>query len=105
MISQEKLQQWVNDLQSGLYINCVYCGLCYGPQNEEIPQEMLRRHVAECPEHPMAQLIMDCKTIIANIENRRECLGYNGSDVSHDTYVVLGQLKQAVTDAETFTTE
>lgn len=26
-----KLRQWVNDLQSGMYVNCVYCGHRYGP--------------------------------------------------------------------------
>ena len=27
----KRLEQWVNDLQSGMYINCVYCGHRYGP--------------------------------------------------------------------------
>ena len=32
--SEEKmamLRQWIDDLQSGMYINCVYCGHRYGP--------------------------------------------------------------------------
>ena len=27
----ERLKVWVDDLQSGMYVNCVYCGHRYGP--------------------------------------------------------------------------
>lgn len=53
-----RLKQWVNDLQSGMYINCVYCGHRYGPQ-DEVPSSMadvLKEHVEQCPEHPMSAL-------------------------------------------------
>lgn len=30
----EKLKQWVHDLQSGMFINCVYCGHRYGPKDQ-----------------------------------------------------------------------
>jgi hypothetical protein len=52
-------RQWVNDLQSGMYINCVYCGHRYGP-NPGTPVAMadvLKQHIATCPEHPMSELI------------------------------------------------
>jgi hypothetical protein len=29
-----ELVAWVNDLQSGMYINCVYCGHRYGPSSD-----------------------------------------------------------------------
>lgn len=54
----ERLGTWVNDLQSGMYINCVYCGHRYGPK-DEIPTAMadvLKEHVAQCPDHPMSKL-------------------------------------------------
>lgn len=54
----EKLQQWVIDLQSGMYINCVYCGHRYGPR-EGTPVSMadvLKEHIENCPKHPMAKL-------------------------------------------------
>lgn len=54
----ERLRQWVNDLQSGMYVNCVYCGHRYGPESE-VPAtmaEVLKRHVEQCPEHPMSKL-------------------------------------------------
>jgi hypothetical protein len=50
--------KWVNDLQSGMYINCVYCGYRYGP-NSEIPATMadvLKEHIEQCPKHPMSAL-------------------------------------------------
>lgn len=51
-------QQWVADLQSGMYVNCVYCGHRYGP-DETTPVSMadaLRAHAEQCPQHPMAAL-------------------------------------------------
>ncbi len=54
----ERLLQWVHDLQSGMYINCVYCGHRYGP-NDEVPATMadvLKEHIEVCPEHPMSRL-------------------------------------------------
>jgi len=53
-----KLKQWVNDLLSGMYINCVYCGHRYGPR-ESTPMSMadvLKEHIEKCPEHPMSAL-------------------------------------------------
>lgn len=52
------LGQWVADLQSGMFINCVYCGHRYGP-NDEVPASMaqvLKDHIEVCSEHPMSKL-------------------------------------------------
>jgi hypothetical protein len=54
-----RLEAWVGDLQSGMYVNCVYCGHRYGP-GETTPVSMadaLKAHVAACPAHPMAGLV------------------------------------------------
>ena len=54
----KQLTQWVNDLQSGQYVNCVYCGHQYGPY-ETTPVTMadaLKEHVEQCPKHPMSAL-------------------------------------------------
>jgi hypothetical protein len=51
-------RQWVDDLQSGMFVNCVYCGHRYGP-GETTPVSMadaLKVHVEQCPEHPMSAL-------------------------------------------------
>ena len=61
---KKQLQEWVNDLQSGMYINCVYCGHRYGPK-ENTPvsmAEVLKRHIEKCPKHPLFH---------ANKENKR----------------------------------
>lgn len=53
-----RLRRWVTDLQSGLYVNCVYCGHRYGP-NDRVPVAMadaLKAHVEVCPWHPMSAL-------------------------------------------------
>jgi hypothetical protein len=61
-IRAEKLLQayaeWVDDLQSGMYVNCVYCGHRYGP-GETTPVSManaLKLHISTCPKHPMSEL-------------------------------------------------
>lgn len=54
----EHLRSWVNDLQSGMYVNCVYCGHRYGPE-DQVPTSMadaLKQHVEQCPKHPMSLL-------------------------------------------------
>jgi len=54
----ERLKAWVDDLQSGMYINCVYCGHRYGPDSE-VPASMadvLKEHIEQCREHPMSKL-------------------------------------------------
>ena len=54
----ERLESWVSDLQSGMYVNCVYCGHRYGP-GETTPVSMadaLKAHVEQCPQHPMSAL-------------------------------------------------
>jgi len=54
----ERMTAWVEDLQSGMYVNCVYCGHRYGP-GATTPVSMsdaLREHVEQCSEHPMSAL-------------------------------------------------
>ena len=51
-----RLVDWVVDLQSGLYVNCVYCGHRYGP-GETTPTSMadvLKEHIGTCTEHPLS---------------------------------------------------
>ena len=50
------LERWVADCQSGMYVNCVYCGHRYGPR-EDTPVAMadvLREHIEQCPKHPLS---------------------------------------------------
>ena len=53
-----RLRKWVADLQSGMYVNCVYCGHRYGPK-DKVPTTMaeeLKKHIEQCPDHPMSKL-------------------------------------------------
>jgi hypothetical protein len=60
------LERWIDDLQAGTWVTCVYCGHRYGPRDvapTSIPEasapsmrEALEQHVASCPRHPMAAL-------------------------------------------------
>jgi len=53
-----RLKQWVNDLHSGMYINCVYCGHRYGPKKDTpvAMADVLKEHIEHCPKHPMSKL-------------------------------------------------
>jgi hypothetical protein len=54
----DRLQQWVHDLQSGMYVNCIYCGHRFGPA-AKVPATMadaLKEHVERCDKHPMSAL-------------------------------------------------
>ena len=54
----ERLHQWVDDLQSGMFVNCVYCGYRYGPRDStpDSMADILRKHIEHCPKHPMSAL-------------------------------------------------
>jgi len=56
-MEDNQLRQWINDLQSKMYVNCVYCGHRYGPQSTPTSMaDVLKRHVEQCPNHPMSVL-------------------------------------------------
>jgi len=55
---RDRLQVWVNDLHSQMYVNCIYCGHRYGPR-DEVPAAMadvLKQHIEQCHKHPMSKL-------------------------------------------------
>ena len=63
-------KKWIDDLQSGMYVNCVYCGHRYGP-GETTPVSMadaLKAHVESCPKHPMS----DLKKQLASVKKQAE---------------------------------
>jgi len=71
------LEHWLADCQSGIYINCVYCGHRYGP-SDEVPAtmaDMLKEHVESCVTHPMSKLRTAADYAVELIENyvRRKC--------------------------------
>ncbi len=65
------LKQMVADVQSGMYINCVYCGHRYGPKGSQaatvkdgLPMaEALKAHIEQCPEHPMFKLKVELEKL------------------------------------------
>lgn len=60
-----RLREWVADLMSGMYVNCVYCGHRYGPQDDTpvTMAEMLTEHVEQCPEHPLSKAKAEIKRL------------------------------------------
>jgi sugar phosphate isomerase/epimerase len=70
----KQLQQWVDDLQSEMYINCVYCGHRYGPQ-DEVPATMaeaLKEHIEICEKHPMMKIRIDNAELASKLLHREK---------------------------------
>ena len=91
----KRLDAWVNDLQSGMYINCVYCGHRYGPQ-DKVPcsmAEALKKHIEQCPKHPMSALKQDLAATNKVIEGVRTVISdYEGDEI--DPTYALFSVKQ-----------
>jgi hypothetical protein len=53
---RDQARRWVADLQSGMFVNCVYCGHRYGPKNDTpvAMADILKAHIAVCPQHPLS---------------------------------------------------
>jgi len=63
-----RLRQWVADLQSGMYVNCVYCGHRYGPVESTpvVQANVLKAHIAQCPEHPLGVLVAGIEKLVTD---------------------------------------
>lgn len=73
----DRLNAWVADLQSGMFVNCVYCGHRYGP-GETTPVSMadaLKAHVATCSEHPMAKLRSALEKLVGQLDRMADVKG------------------------------
>lgn len=88
----EQYKKWISDIQSGQYVNCVYCGHQYGPGTVEVPADALRRHVANCPEHPLAQLVETCKVVIGDLDMKSQA----GGTLTASEKMIREQLVDAV---------
>lgn len=54
----KELEIWIDNLQSGTVITCVYCGHIHSVQKNSHPltvREALRKHIEICPKHPMSK--------------------------------------------------
>ena len=67
---RDELRAWVDDCQSGMFINCVYCGHRYGPAESTKPtmQQVLYDHIAVCVKHPLSAALADLAAARAAIE-------------------------------------
>lgn len=64
----EQQNAWIEDLQGGMFVNCVYCGHRYGP-GETTPVSMayaLKAHIEQCPKHPMSALKAEAEIFAAS---------------------------------------
>lgn len=97
----ERLQQWIHDLQSGMYINCVYCGHRYGPQ-DEVPATMadaLKEHIAQCPKHPMSKVLQALERGHALVIGAFNHVSHGGPTRS-EAAAWLSEAEKAIADAK-----
>jgi hypothetical protein len=79
---RDEARAWVRDLQSGMYINCVYCGHRYGPEKDTpvAMADVLKEHIAQCPRHPMSALKTQAERAEARIADLRDAIELARSD-------------------------
>lgn len=54
----KQLRDWIDRLQAGKVVTCVYCGHEYGPDpgTPTSKADQLKAHIEACPDHPMSAL-------------------------------------------------
>lgn len=79
-----RLSEWVMDLQSSFYVNCVYCGYRYGPNHStKVAQaDVLKDHIENCEHHPLSKLKLKFNELLK--ENTRLRMILNDMDLSYD---------------------
>ena len=85
-MTNEQLEQWIDDLQSGMYINCVYCGHRYGPNSGPSTKKFnitmrkaLEEHISSCPKHPLSAAKDEIATLKEQVKELEVTL-----DLIHD---------------------
>lgn len=83
--AHDRLKQWVDDLQSRMFVNCVYCGHRYGPQHRTpiTMADVLKQHIEQCPEHPMSTLKKQRDMLLAAAQSLTDHR-YKGIDIRLD---------------------
>ena len=60
----KELNNWINDLQAGMYVNCVYCGYRFSnPEVFPTIQEVLHEHMENCSKHPLFKANQELKRL------------------------------------------
>ena len=81
------LIKWKNDLMSGMYVNCVYCGHRYGPVKNTPTSiaDILKEHIENCSKHPMSKL----KAVVDRLEKSE--LSQTGWEDGEDVVLLNGE--------------
>ncbi len=81
-----RLSEWVIDLQSGFYVNCVYCGHRYGPNHstKQAMADILKDHIENCVHHPMSKLRLKLEELLRENTSLRMKLNYKDLSYAKD---------------------
>jgi len=94
-MTNEQLEQWIDDLQSGMYINCVYCGHRYGPNSGPSTKKFnitmrkaLEEHISSCPKHPLSAAKDEITVLKESVESwKREYRLINAAQIAAEERV------------------
>ena len=94
-MTNEQLEQWIDDLQSGMYINCVYCGHRYGPNSGPSTKKFnitmrkaLEEHISSCPKHPLSAAKAEITVLKESVESwKREYRLINAAQIAAEERV------------------
>ena len=87
------LKKWVNDLQSRMYINCVYCGHRYGPDpgTPIAMADVLKEHIEKCPKHPLSEARRQIAALKAEVEKRDNLIALQGMQLEQISNILNGE--------------
>lgn len=84
----KRLEEWISDLHSNKYINCVYCGHRYGPDTVPPSREILHEHITKCEKHPLCEALQLLKEQKAAVKKFLEAEGH---DLCHENRCELAE--------------
>jgi hypothetical protein len=111
------LEAWIDDLQSGMYINCVYCGHRYGPNSGPNTKDFnitmrkaLEQHISECPKHPLSAAkaeIRKYREALTKMASQRICKELSEQETDDADFqfgfeFIVRQARSVLNDTESF---
>lgn len=68
----ERLQAWIDDLQTRKGTSCLYCGMVLpreaAAETQESMRTLMRRHILHCKKHPIREMLVRFRQFVMEIE-------------------------------------
>ncbi len=67
--------EWIDRLEDGRIVTCVYCGHAYPPETQRSKRKILYEHIKLCPKHPLRHAEEQIATLIAELDAWKSVFG------------------------------